>query len=89
MASDILRLKELVKLKGFTYEKLGNKVGLTKTSIARIASGDQTPSFNTLKEIADTLDVDIRELFHPTKETKDKFYIEEGTGKRIKISEVD
>ena len=68
MRDKIVRIKEVIREQGFTYESLGDAVGLTKTSIARIASGDQTPSFTTLKKIASTLDIDIRELFEPTKE---------------------
>ena len=88
MGREFLRIKEAIKENGFTYESIGSAVGLTKTSIARIASGDQTPSFDTLKRIADTLDVDIRDLFHPTKDNAERYYIEEGTGKRIRITEL-
>ena len=64
---DFLNIKEQIKSKGYTYESFGNEVGLTKTSVARIASGNQTPGFDTLKKMADVLDIDIRELFKPTK----------------------
>ncbi len=67
MKGKIVRIKEVIKEKDFTYESLGVAVGLTKTSIARIASGDQTPSFSTLKSMADALNVDIRDLFESTK----------------------
>ena len=67
---DFLNIKKMIKSKGFTYESLGKEVGLTKTSIARIANGDQTPNFDMLYKIANTLDVDIRDLFKPTKDKK-------------------
>ena len=64
---EFLNIKEQIKSKGYTYETFGNKIGLTKTSIARIVSGSQTPSFETLGKIAKILDVDVRDLFNPTK----------------------
>ena len=64
---DFLNIKETIKESGFTYESLGKEVGLSKVSIARIANGDQTPSFETLYKIAEKLNVDIRHLFKPTK----------------------
>lgn len=67
---NFLNIKEMIKSKGFTYESLGKEVGLTKTSISRIANGDQTPNFDMLYKIANTLDVDIRDLFKPTKDKK-------------------
>ena len=63
MTLEFLRIKEVIKQSGETYETLGQKVGLTKTSIARIASGDQTPSFEMLKKIAETLNCGIQDLF--------------------------
>lgn len=54
---------EAIKQSGETYESIGQKVGLTKTSIARIASGDQTPSFEMLKKLADNLNCEIKDLF--------------------------
>ncbi|CAA0146712.1 putative transcriptional regulator [Tenacibaculum maritimum] len=68
---DFLNIKEQIKSKGYTYETFGKEVGLTKTSIARIVSGTQTPSFEMLAKIAKTLDVDIKDLFHSTKTTMD------------------
>lgn len=88
MDKEYLRIKEAIKEAGHTYESIGKAVGLSKTSIARIASGDQTPSFDTLKRIADSLKIDIRDLFNPTKELSERYFIEEGTGKRIKITEL-
>ncbi|MFK7834257.1 MAG: helix-turn-helix domain-containing protein [Winogradskyella sp.] len=68
---DFLNIKEQIKSKGYTYEAFGKEVGLTKTSIARIVSGSQTPSFEMLGKIAETLDVDVRDLFNPTKTDKE------------------
>lgn len=64
----ILRLKEVLKEKDISGKKLAEIVGITETSLSRIINGDQQPRFDLLLKIAQTLDVDIRELFHPTKE---------------------
>jgi len=64
MGLDFLRIKEAIRENGHTYESLGAAVGLTKTSIARIAAGEQTPSFEMLKKIADTLGIEISDLFN-------------------------
>ena len=86
---DFLNIKELLKEKGYTYETFGNEVGLTKTSIARITSGSQTPSFEMLYKIACTLDVDIKDLFHSTKdsEAKETIYALRG-GNYVPIGEL-
>ena len=65
---NFLNIKEAIKERGFTYESLGKEIGLSKVSIALIDNGDQTPSLSTLYKIAETLDMDIRKLFKPTKD---------------------
>lgn len=64
----ILRLKELLKEKGVSGKSLAESVQITETSMSRIINGDQQPRFDLLVNIANTLDVDIRDLFYPTKE---------------------
>lgn len=63
----ILRLKELLKEKGVSGKSLAESVEITETSMSRIINGDQQPRFDLLVNIANTLDVDIRDLFYPTK----------------------
>ena len=65
----VLRLKEILKEKNMSGKKLAEIVGITETSLSRIINNDQQPRFDLLLKIAQTLDVDIRELFHPTKES--------------------
>jgi|TARA_B110000967_G_scaffold188222_1_gene210810 transcriptional regulator with XRE-family HTH domain len=67
---DFLNIKEQIKDKGFTYEGFGVEVGLTKTSINRIVSGAQTPSFEMLGKFADTLGIEVMDLFKPVKGDK-------------------
>jgi transcriptional regulator with XRE-family HTH domain len=67
---DFLNIKEQIKSKGFTYEGFGVEVGLSKTSINRIVSGFQTPSFEMLGKFADTLDIEVMDLFKAVKGNK-------------------
>ncbi|MEC4005506.1 helix-turn-helix transcriptional regulator [Flavobacterium sp. SUN052] len=64
---EVLRLKELMNLKGISREELSNKVGVSTTTISNINSEKNLPTINLLLQIAEALDVDIREMFVPTK----------------------
>jgi transcriptional regulator with XRE-family HTH domain len=66
---EILRLKELMNQKGVSREELANKVGVSMTTISNINSEKNLPTINLLLQIAEALDVDIREMFVPTKGT--------------------
>ena len=64
---EILRLKELMALKGMSREDLASKVGVSVTTISNINSEKNLPTIHLLLQIAEALDVDIREMFLPTK----------------------
>jgi transcriptional regulator with XRE-family HTH domain len=64
---EILRLKELMAQKGLNREDLANKVGVSMTTISNINSEKNLPTIHLLLQIAEALDVDIREMFVPTK----------------------
>lgn len=64
---EILRLKELMTQKGMSREDLANRVGVSMTTISNINSEKNLPTIHLLMQIADALDVDIREMFVPTK----------------------
>jgi transcriptional regulator with XRE-family HTH domain len=66
---EILRLKELMTQKGMSREELANKVGVSMTTISNINSEKNLPTIHLLLQIAEVLDVDIREMFIPTKGT--------------------
>ena len=66
---EILRLKELMALKGMSREDLANRVGVSVTTISNINSEKNLPAISLLLQIAEALDVDIRELFIPTRGT--------------------
>jgi DNA-binding XRE family transcriptional regulator len=64
---EVLRLKELMNQKGMNREELANKVGVSMTTISNINSETNLPTIKLLLQIAKVLDVDIREMFIPTK----------------------
>ena len=53
------KLKELRKLQGMTQSELGNKIGVTKSTISMYESGAHEPDIGTLKNIAETLGVSL------------------------------
>lgn len=73
MNMNILRIKELLKEKGSTGKELAETIGITETSLSRIVKGDQQPRFELLLQIAETLDVDIKDLFYSTKVNPSKY----------------
>ena len=63
----ILRLKEVMQELGWSREKLAEAVQVSVTSISNINSGQHLPSIETLIKIATVMDIDVRDLFVPTK----------------------
>jgi transcriptional regulator with XRE-family HTH domain len=64
---EVLRLKLLMAQKGMSREDLANKVGVSMTTISNINSEKNLPTIHLLLQLAEALDVDIREMFVPTK----------------------
>ncbi len=63
-----LRIKELSKMKGVTGKELASRLNVTENAISLISNGKRQPRFELLSQIAEILDVDIRDLFHSTKD---------------------
>lgn len=63
----MLRIKEVLKEKKVSQIELAEKLDITTVGINKIINGN--PTAETLQKIAEVLDVDIRDLFEPTKET--------------------
>jgi len=59
----MLRIKEILKEKNVTQEELAGNIGVTRSSFNKTING--TPTLDTLKKIADALDVTVPELFAP------------------------
>ncbi|MFA7494379.1 MAG: helix-turn-helix transcriptional regulator, partial [Proteiniphilum sp.] len=57
-----MRIKELIRSKGYTQKEFANKLGITLSALNQRIDGN--PSLNTLREIATALDVPLRDLFN-------------------------
>ena len=55
-----MRIKELIKEKGYTQKEFAEKLGMTTVGLAQIIAGK--PSYTTLEKIADALSVEVWEL---------------------------
>lgn len=58
----MLRIKEVIKEKGFTVAKTAEFMGIEQSSLSRIISGGNT-TVEMLKKIANVLEVHVSELF--------------------------
>lgn len=65
----VLRLKEILEDRHLTASRLADSIGVTPNTISRIVQGRTTSTVRVLLKIANFLDIDIRELFHPNKKT--------------------
>ncbi len=61
------RLKSVLAEKGKTNLWLAEKLDKNKTTISKWCTNDVQPSLETLFDIADALNVDVRELIVSTK----------------------
>lgn len=55
------RIKELIKERGMTQEQFARKLGLSRITVVKTLSGN--PSVETLKKMANVLDVPMWQLF--------------------------
>ncbi len=81
---EVLRIKEVLKEKGFTQIDLANELGISKVGVNKIINGN--PTVDTLQKIAQILNIDIKDLFVSSK-GKDTLYIERG-GEYLPIGEL-
>lgn len=58
-----LRVKEICKEKGLLFKDLAEKIGISDVGLRKQVQGN--PTLETLEKIANTLGVDITELFNP------------------------
>ncbi|MDF0706601.1 helix-turn-helix domain-containing protein [Flagellimonas okinawensis] len=63
----MLRIDEILKEKNISNLEFAEMLDVSPTSASAFKSGRTKPKFDTLVKMAEVLDVDIRELFHPTK----------------------
>ena len=63
----INRIRVVLAEKDRTNKWLAEKVGKNRTTVSRWCTNDMQPSLETLIEIANALDIDVRELLVSTK----------------------
>lgn len=63
----MLRIDEILKEKNISNSEFATMIGVSETSASAFKSGKTKPKFDTLVRIAEVLNVDIRQLFKPTK----------------------
>lgn len=86
----MLRIKEVLKEKGITLKDLAAMLGITNVALSRTINGN--PTIETLRKIAEALDIDVRELITPTKEkttTATPLYIKNEVGGLISVGTLD
>jgi len=64
-----VRLRVSRKQTGITQEKMATATGLSVESISKIERGIFGSKFGNLEKIAETLKVQVRELFQPNNQT--------------------
>lgn len=68
-----LRIKELISNKGITLKDLAIMSGISQSNLTNYLKGNISPTLDTLKKIANALNVEIVDLF---KEKQDlSFYV--------------
>lgn len=63
----INRVRVVLAEKDRTNKWLSEKLGKSRATVSRWCRNEMQPSLETLVEIAEALDVDVRELLVPTK----------------------
>ncbi|WP_311327225.1 helix-turn-helix transcriptional regulator [Capnocytophaga sputigena] len=80
----MLRIKEIAKEKGIALNDLANMLGITYQALNARITGN--PSLKVLIELANVLDVDVRDLIEPTKSTfKRPLFIKDDNGVFIEV----
>lgn len=85
---DLLRLKEVLKEKGIASKDLAEKVNVSKNTISFISTGKTQPRFELLLQIAEALDVDVKDLFNSTKQVETETIYALRDGSYIPIGEL-
>lgn len=67
---EINRIRVVLAEKGVTNKWLAEKMDKNPTTISRWCNNEMQPSIETMVIIASVMDVDIKDLFWPTKKPK-------------------
>ena len=75
-----LRIKEFMSERNVTSAWLAEKIGISKVAVSNIVTGKSYPSLDTIKKIADALNVSIIKLIGEENENC-KFFDSDSNGK--------
>lgn len=64
---DLLKVGYYMKLNGISRDEMATRLKLTPATVTNITAGKTYPSVDLLLKIAEMFNVDIRDLFNPTK----------------------
>ena len=64
------RIKEVLEQKGIKQTWLAEKLGKSYNMVNAYAQNRQQPRLETLMEIAEILDIDVKELIYQTKKNR-------------------
>ena len=67
----MINLKEVRKSKGFTQEELAAKCDVQRTTVTMIETGENLPSVQLAKKLAEVVEIDWTEFFN--EEVNDRF----------------
>ena len=65
-----MRIKEIIKEKGYTQKEFAEKLGISTVGLAQIIAGK--PSYTTMEKIASALGVEVWELLVSKEEITNK-----------------
>lgn len=86
MEHDLNRIKVVLAERHRSNKWLAEQVGKDTSTVSKWCTNAAQPRLDTLKRIADVLEVDIRMLLNPTRDDKKYTYIEVVTKPKIKIN---
>ena len=76
-------LKKKIKEHGWTLEKVGKKIGTTKSGMTQVVGGN--PTIKTLEAVAGVLGITVSELLRDDGETTSAMFVCPHCGKPIHI----
>lgn len=82
----MLRIQEVLKEKNISQIDLAEKMKLTTVGLNKQIKGN--PTIKTLRKIAESIDVDVRELIEPTKAGDNEDLYIKRDGSFIPIGEI-
>ena len=83
----LIRLTEILKEKDLASKDLASEMGISPVTVSRIANGKTFPSPDMLVNLSKTLNVDIKDLFHSTKDKEPLYVLRDG--KYVAIGEMN